>query len=61
MINEFTGYLKFTPKYSKCDTIIRYGHWILKDVGKPYKVWTDNDMHPSGINEEICEIYKIEE
>lgn len=60
-MTKFTGYLKFTPKYSKCDPLIIYGHWKLKDTGKPYKVWCDENLYKDGINENSCEIYKIQE
>ena len=60
-MDKFTGFLKFTPKYAKCDPLIIYGHWKLKDIGKPYKVWCNENLYKHGINEDSCEIYKIQE
>ena len=35
-ITEFTGTVKFTPKYAKCGPLYIHGHWIKRDIGKPY-------------------------
>lgn len=59
-MKEFYGTIKFTPKYSKCDPLNVTGHWIKKDIGKPYKVWCNDGLYKNGINEEICEIVKVE-
>ena len=59
-LKEFYGTIKFTPIYSKCDPIIVTGHWTKKDIGRPYNVWCDKGRYKQGINEEICEIVKIE-
>ena len=59
-MTEFYGTIKFTPKYSKCHPIIVTGHWTKKDIGKPYKVWCNDDLYRHGINEEICEIINVE-
>lgn len=57
---EFYGTIKITPKYSKCDPLIVTGHWTKKDIGKPYKVWCNDNLYRHGINEEICEIVNVE-
>jgi hypothetical protein len=59
-MTEFYGTIKFTPKYSKCDPIVISGYWTKKDIGKPYKVWCNDGLYKSGINEEICEIINVE-
>lgn len=59
-MKEFYGTIKITPKYAKCDPLIVTGHWTKKDIGKPFLVWCDELLYKHGINEEICEIVKIE-
>lgn len=59
-LTEFWGTMKITPRYAKCDPIIAAGHWIKKDVGRPFLVWCDEGLYKNGINEEICEIVSIE-
>lgn len=59
-IMEFTGTVKFTPKYAKCDPLYIYGHWIKRDIGKPYLVWCNDGLYKNGINESMIEIVDIE-
>ena len=55
-MNEFYGTMKITPKYGKCDPIFVKGHWVKKDIGKPFMVWFDEHLYKNGVNEAICEI-----
>ena len=55
-MNEFNGTMKITPKYGKCDPIFVKGHWVKKDIGKPFMVWCDEHLYKNGVNEAICEI-----
>lgn len=59
-MTKFRGSLKFTPIYGKCDPIIVHGNWELKDIGKPFRVWCDTNLYKGGINENICEILRID-
>lgn len=59
-MSEFYGTMKITPKYAKCDPLFIKGHWIKKDIGKPYQVWCDDNLYKNGVNETICEIAYIE-
>ena len=59
-IMEFTGTVKFTPKYAKCDPLYIHGHWIKRDIGKPYLVWCNGELYKNGINESMIEIVDIE-
>ena len=58
-MNKFNGTMKITPKYGKCDPFFVKGHWIKKDIGKPYMVWCDGHLYKNGVNEEICEIVEV--
>ena len=60
-MDKFTGTIKFTPKYAKCEPLLIYGNWELKDIGKPYKVWCNDGLYKNGINENFCEIIRAEE
>ena len=55
-MNEFYGTMKITQKYGKCDPIFVKGHWVKKDIGKPFMVWCDEHLYKNGVNEAICEI-----
>jgi len=59
-ITEFHGLLRFTPVYGKCDPVTVPGHWKLKDIGKPWLVWCDANLYKNGINENICEIMRVD-
>ena len=59
-MSEFYGIMKITPKYAKCDPLFIKGHWIKKDIGKPYLVWCNDHLYRNGVNETICEIVYIE-
>lgn len=59
-MTEFIGIMKITPRYAKCEPLKVNSHWTLKDIGKPYKVWCNESLYRDGINEEICEIIKVE-
>ena len=59
-MNEFYGTMKITPIYGKCDPIFVKGHWVKKDIGKPFMVWCDEHLYKSGVNESICEIVYAE-
>ena len=59
-MSEFYGTMKITPKYAKCDPLFVKGHWIKKNIGKPYRVWSDENLYKNGVNETICEIAYIE-
>lgn len=61
VMDKFTGTIKFTPKYAKCEPLLIYGNWELKDIGKPYKVWCNDGLYKSGINENFCEIMRKED
>jgi hypothetical protein len=61
ILDRFVGTIKFTPKYGKCDPLFIYGEWTLKDIGKPYKVWCNEGLYRHGINENCCEIVRIDE
>lgn len=54
--NKFTGVIKFTPKYAKCDPLFICGNWELKEIGLPFKVWCNDGLYKNGINESCCEI-----
>lgn len=58
-MTEFNGTMKITPKYGKCDPLFVSGHWVKKDIGKPYMVWCKSGSYANGVNEEICEIVKV--
>ena len=58
-MNEFNGTMKITPKYGKCDPIFVNGHWVKKDIGKPFMVWCDEHLYKNGVNEAICEIVEV--
>ena len=51
--------MKITPKYGKCDPIFVKGHWVKKDIGKPFMVWCDERLYKNGVNEAICEIVEV--
>ena len=55
-MNEFYGTMKITPKYGKCEPIFVKGHWVKKDICKPFMVWCDEHLYKNGVNEAICEI-----
>ena len=59
-MKEFYGTMKITPRYAKCDPLFVKGHWIKKDIGKPYMVWCNDHLYKNGVNETICEIVYIE-
>lgn len=59
-ITEFTGTVKFTPKYAKCGPLYIHGHWIKRHIGKPYLVWCNDGLYKHGINENFIEIVDIE-
>lgn len=59
-MSEFYGTMKITPKYAKCDPLFVKGHWIKKNIGKPYLVWCNDSLYKNGVNETICEIVYIE-
>lgn len=59
-IKEFTGVLKFTPQYGKCEPLHIYGHWVLKDIGRPYLVWCNDGIYRYGVNAKYCEVESIE-
>lgn len=61
-ITEFYGVLKWTPMFAKCDPLYTEGHWTLKENpdGKPWRVWCDEGLYTHGINENICEIYRVD-
>ena len=59
-MSEFYGIMKIIPKYAKCDPLFVKGHWIKKDIGKPYLVWCNDSLYKNGVNETICEIVYIE-
>ena len=61
VMDKFTGTIKFTPKYAKCEPLHIYGNWELKDIGKPYKVWCNDGLYKSGLNENFCEIMRKED
>lgn len=60
-ITEFVGALTFDNPYATCGPITVHGHWTLKDIGKPYKVWCNEGLYAGGINEIICEIHPDKE
>ena len=60
-MDKFTGTIKFTPKYAKCEPLRIHGNWELKDIGKPYKVWCNDGLYKSGLNENCCEIMRKED
>ena len=55
-IDEFYGTMKITPKYAKCDPLFVKGHWVKKDIGRPFIVWCDEGLYKNGVNVEFCEI-----
>lgn len=57
-IDEFYGTMKITPKYAKCDPLFVKGHWVKKDIGKPFMVWCDEGLYKNGVNVEFCEIFE---
>ena len=59
-MEEFYGTMKITPKYAKCDPIFVKGHWVKKDIGKPFMVWCNEGLYKNGVNVEICEIVEVE-
>lgn len=59
-MSEFYGVMKITPTYAKCDPLFVKGHWIKKNIGKPYLVWCNENLYKNGVNETICEIVYIE-
>ena len=59
-MSEFYGIMKIIPKYAKCDPLFVKGHWVKKDIGKPYMVWCNDSLYKNGVNETICEIAYIE-
>ena len=59
-MDEFYGTMKITPKYAKCDPLFVKGHWVKKDICKPFMVWCDEGLYKNGVNVEICEIVEVE-
>ena len=62
-MNEFNGTMKITPKYGKCDPLFVKGHWVKKDIGKPFMVWCNErtqietsgrDCHAGSICSILC-------
>ena len=49
-MDEFYGTMKITPKYAKCDPLFVKGHWVKKDIGKPFMVWCDEVLYKNGLN-----------
>ena len=60
-MDRFTGVLRFTPQYGKCDPLLIYCRWELKDIGKPYRVWCNDRLYRSGLNEHNCEIIRVDQ
>ena len=58
---EFIGVMKVTPVFAKCEPLMIYGHWTLKnDAEMPFKMWCDENLYKHGINERICEVHRID-
>lgn len=58
-MDKFTGVIKFTPKYGKCEPFLVSGNWELKATDKPYRVWCNDTLYRNGLNENRCEIVKV--
>ena len=55
-MDEFYGTMKITPKYAKCDPLFVKGHWVKKDIGRPFM---DEGLYKNGVNVEFCEIVEL--
>ena len=52
-MDEFYGTMKITPKYAKCERLFVKGHWVKKDICKPFMVWCNERLYKNGVNVEI--------